>query len=61
MLSDTIYLFSSRPASILHAIQVPFPRPRREEMTEDPDFIRLKREIASMMAEEQRKTTAGGV
>lgn len=61
MLSDTIVLFSNRPASVLHTIQVPFPRPRREEMTDDPDFIRLKREIAAMMAEEQRKTATGGV
>lgn len=61
MLSDTIVLFSNRPASVLHTIQVPFPRPRREEMTEDPDFIRLKREIAARMAEEQRKTAAGGI
>lgn len=61
MLSDTIVLFSNRPASVLHTIQVPFPRPRREEMAEDPDFIRLKREISAMMADEQRKTTARGV
>ncbi|MDU4695750.1 MAG: ABC transporter ATP-binding protein [Paenibacillus sp.] len=61
MLSDTIVLFSNRPASVLHTIQVPFPRPRREEITEDSDFIRLKREIAARMAEEQRKTAAGGI
>jgi ABC-type nitrate/sulfonate/bicarbonate transport system ATPase subunit len=61
MLSDTIILFSNRPASVLHTIQVPFPRPRREEITEDSEFIRLKREIAARMAEEQRKTAAGGV
>lgn len=61
MLSDTIVLFTNRPAHVLHTIQVPFPRPRREEMLEDPDFMRLKREIAAMMAAEQRKIAAGGV
>lgn len=59
MLSDTVYLFSNRPAGVLHRIKVPFPRPRREEMAEDPRFIELKREIGTRMAEQQRKT--GGV
>ncbi|WP_068782889.1 ABC transporter ATP-binding protein [Paenibacillus phocaensis] len=61
LLSDTIVLFSNRPASVLHLIQVPFPRPRREAITEDPEFVRLKREIAARMTEEQRKMAAGGV
>ncbi|MEC0141394.1 ABC transporter ATP-binding protein, partial [Paenibacillus macerans] len=46
MLSDTIYLFSGRPAGVLHTVKVPFPRPRREDVAEDPLFLELKRDIA---------------
>lgn len=53
MLSDTIYLFSARPAAVLHTIKVPFPRPRRGEITDDPVFLQLKREISVRMAEQQ--------
>lgn len=60
LLSDTIYLFSNRPARVLHPIRVPFPRPRREEITEDPEFIRLKREISGRMAEQQRQSRIVG-
>ncbi|MOA40653.1 Bicarbonate transport ATP-binding protein CmpD [compost metagenome] len=55
LLSDTIYLLSNRPASVLQKITVPFPRPRREEMTADPAFFELKSEIGAWMMEEQRK------
>ncbi|MNP60944.1 hypothetical protein D3C76_1560750 [compost metagenome] len=57
MLSDTIYLFSHRPARVLQKITVPFPRPRREEITADPAFLELKSEIGAWMMEEQRKST----
>lgn len=60
LLSDTIYLFSNRPASVLHTIKVPFPRPRREAIMEDPEFIRLKREISGLMAEQQRRNITTG-
>lgn len=55
LLSDTIYLLSNRPASVLHRIEVPFARPRREELAEEPEFLELKREISARMREEQRK------
>ncbi|WP_068613808.1 ABC transporter ATP-binding protein [Paenibacillus tuaregi] len=61
LLSDTVYLFSSRPASVLHSVKVPFPRPRREELIEDPAFNRLKRELTGYMREEQRKMREGSV
>lgn len=60
LLSDTVILFSSRPASVLHQVKVPFPRPRREEMVEAPAFIALKRELTQFMREEQRKMLEGG-
>lgn len=56
LLSNRIYVFSSRPGSVLEVIDVPFPRPRKEEITEDPTFLRLRRELSEWMKEEQRKT-----
>lgn len=55
LLSDTIYLFSNRPASIIHKIDVPFERPRRKNITDDPEFLKLKREIGERMVEQQSK------
>ncbi|MNW44342.1 Taurine import ATP-binding protein TauB [compost metagenome] len=56
MLSDTIYLFSNRPARVLQRISVPFPRPRQEAIADAREFIELKREIGAWMTEEQRKS-----
>lgn len=55
LLSSRIYVFSGRPASVLHEIHVPFPRPRREEIIEHPEFIRLRRELSGWLREEQLK------
>ncbi|WP_246168712.1 ABC transporter ATP-binding protein [Paenibacillus antarcticus] len=55
LLSNRIYVFSSRPGTVLQEIEVPFSRPRQETMTEDPTFLGLKRELSALMKEEQRK------
>ncbi|MEX3617879.1 ABC transporter ATP-binding protein [Paenibacillus glucanolyticus] len=55
LLSDSIYILSARPGAILKRIEVPFPRPRREEILLDPSFITLKTEISAMMREEQQE------
>ncbi|PYE47340.1 ABC transporter ATP-binding protein [Paenibacillus barcinonensis] len=55
LLADRVYVLSNRPAAVLHEVQVPFDRPRREEMTEDPAFLKRKRQIAQWMKEEQQK------
>ncbi|MGN7359583.1 ABC transporter ATP-binding protein [Paenibacillus sp. SAF-054] len=55
LLSSRIYVFSGRPASVLQVVDVPFPRPRREEITLHPDFIKLRHELSGWMREEQRK------
>ncbi|WP_025702678.1 ABC transporter ATP-binding protein, partial [Paenibacillus forsythiae] len=55
LLSSRIYVFSGRPGTVLHTVEVPFPRPRREEMTEHPEFLRLKRQLSGWMREEQAK------
>lgn len=49
LLSDRIYVLSRRPATVLHNIVVPFPRPRREEITDDPAFIALRRQLMNAM------------
>lgn len=55
MLSNRIYVFSGRPGSILHTVDVPFPRPRRDEITDEPEFLKLKRQLSQWMREEQAK------
>ena len=55
LLSDTVYVLSSRPAQVLQKIEVPFPRPRREDIVSDPAFLALKSNISAMMREELRK------
>ncbi|MCL6603429.1 MAG: ABC transporter ATP-binding protein [Paenibacillus sp.] len=55
LLSSRIYVFSGRPGSILHTINIPFPRPRREEITDSPEFLKLKRQLSDWMREEQSK------
>ncbi|MBU5347602.1 ABC transporter ATP-binding protein [Paenibacillus lautus] len=55
LLSDSIYILSARPGTILKRVEVPFSRPRRENILMDPSFIALKTEISAIMREEQHK------
>lgn len=55
LLSSRIYVFSGRPGSILHTVDIPFPRPRREEITDSPEFLQLRRQLSQWMREEQAK------
>ncbi|GAB6928508.1 ABC transporter ATP-binding protein [Paenibacillus sp. JCM 10914] len=55
LLSDSIYILSARPGTVLQRVKVPFPRPRPEAILFDPTFISMKTEIAAMMREEQQK------
>lgn len=56
LLSNRIYVFSGRPGSILHTVDVPFPRPRPDEITDSPEFLKLKRQLSQWMREEQAKS-----
>nr|WP_245648221.1 ABC transporter ATP-binding protein [Paenibacillus borealis] len=56
LLSSRIYVFSGRPGSVLHTVDVPFPRPRRDEITDAPEFLQLKRQLSLWMREEQAKS-----
>ncbi|WP_336077858.1 ABC transporter ATP-binding protein [Paenibacillus sp. 203] len=58
LLSDRIYVLSARPASVVHVVDVPFPRPRREQIILDPLFIEWKRTMTSWMREEKYKLDA---
>ncbi|MDO7906785.1 ABC transporter ATP-binding protein [Paenibacillus sp. JX-17] len=55
LLSDTIYVFSSRPSTVLHRVEVPFPRPRTDAMADDPAFLEWKRTLSGWLREEQAK------
>ncbi|HEY0186829.1 MAG TPA: hypothetical protein VGC67_05020 [Cellulomonas sp.] len=49
LLSDTVYVLSARPARVLRRVPVPFARPRAEEVTDSPAFIRLRRELTDLL------------
>jgi ABC-type nitrate/sulfonate/bicarbonate transport system ATPase subunit len=42
LLADRVYVFSTRPARVVLALDVPLPRPRQTEMVGLPAFARLK-------------------
>lgn len=58
-LSDRIYLLSKKPTIVLDEIQVPFGRPRREEVKLDPLFLQLKQDIYKQMKSEQTVALGG--
>ncbi|GAA3812806.1 ABC transporter ATP-binding protein [Cellulomonas soli] len=49
LLSDSVYVLSHRPTRILQKVDVPWPRPRAEDVVDHPDFIRLRRELAALL------------
>ncbi|HWS38794.1 MAG TPA: ABC transporter ATP-binding protein [Actinoplanes sp.] len=49
LLSDTVYVFSRRPATILEKITIPFDRPRRDDVVDDPDFVKLRRRLTDLL------------
>ncbi|MEV6350187.1 ABC transporter ATP-binding protein [Actinoplanes sp. NPDC051851] len=49
LLSDTVYAFSHRPATVVEKITVPFDRPRRDEVVDDPSFVKLRRRLTDLM------------
>lgn len=60
LLSDTIYVLSRKPTGVLKRLKVPFPRPRAEEITDDPLFLEWKRDIYRWMKEQQAFNKEGG-
>jgi ABC-type nitrate/sulfonate/bicarbonate transport system ATPase subunit len=49
LLSDTVYVLSRRPAHVLERVEVPFARPRRDEVVDDPAFVRLRRRLTDLL------------
>ena len=49
LLSDTVYVLSRRPATILEKVTVPFGRPRRDDVVDDPEFVRLRRRLTDLL------------
>ena len=48
-LSDRIYVFSARPASVVAEVEVPLPRPRTLDMLTDPAFVQIEGELLSIL------------
>ncbi|MFT4103071.1 MAG: ABC transporter ATP-binding protein [Burkholderiaceae bacterium] len=55
-LSDRVLVMNARPSRIVADIRVPFPRPRRAEMQEDPEF----QAICAFVREKIHEGLAGG-
>lgn len=53
LLSDTIYLFSNRPARVLNQIEVSFDRPRDERLASTSAFMDMKQHIYEQLKGEQ--------
>lgn len=51
-LSDRVYVLSNKPTSVAEEIQIPFERPRQDELMMIPDFARLRRHIHALLRKE---------
>ncbi len=51
-LSDRIYVFSDKPTRVLREIEVPFARPRSEEVLTGSRFVELRGEIYTLMRDQ---------
>ena len=54
LLADRILLFSERPARILEEIPVPFVRPRKPELRDDPEFLKMTRALREKLMRNQK-------
>jgi NitT/TauT family transport system ATP-binding protein len=48
-LADRILVLSSRPAKIQMTIEVPFPRPRTDEVKAHPDFLAIRQRVWDLL------------
>ncbi|REE94333.1 ABC-type nitrate/sulfonate/bicarbonate transport system ATPase subunit [Paenibacillus taihuensis] len=49
LLSDRIIVLSAAPASIIHELHVPFPRPRSEALWSDAGFVAMKQQLYELL------------
>jgi ABC-type nitrate/sulfonate/bicarbonate transport system ATPase subunit len=54
LLSDRIYVLSSRPAHVLRVVEVDLPRPRGSEQLALEQAVRLERELTALLLKEQQ-------
>ncbi len=58
-LSDRIHVMSARPGTLLAAIDVPLPRPRKPEMITSAGFLDLRSGLIRLVREESLKAMGG--
>ncbi|WP_062349622.1 ABC transporter ATP-binding protein [Herbidospora yilanensis] len=54
LLSSTVYVLTARPARVLERVEVPFPRPRPDELVDEPEFVRLRRRLTHLLKNDAR-------
>ncbi len=47
LLSDQVVVLSARPGRVVRELDVPFPRPRSDEIRYSPEFVELARDLRS--------------
>jgi NitT/TauT family transport system ATP-binding protein len=52
LLSDHVVVLSARPGRVVHELDVPFPRPRTDEIRYSPEFTELTRDLRASIQEE---------
>lgn len=51
LLSDRVVVLSSRPGRVLRDLEVPFPRPRTEDIRYSPEFVAFARDLRASISE----------
>jgi len=54
LLSDRIYVLSSRPARVLRVVEVELSRPRRSEQLALAQAVQLEQELTALLMKEQQ-------
>ncbi len=60
-LSDRVYCMTARPGTIKAEMVVPLERPRQPSMMVSPEFLRLRKDLMSLIREESLKAMGGEI